>query len=70
MTDAVASYQTSEFKAKYDRQWWKLSVDLDTNAATLTADDGDGNILVTQEIEFTDFPLPEIKIYVEINPQK
>ena len=40
-----------------------------TNTATLTADDGDGNILVTQEIEFTDFPLPEIKIYVEINPR-
>jgi hypothetical protein len=69
LTDAIASYQTSEFKAKYNRQWWKLSVDLDTSVATLTADDGDENILVTQEIEFTDFPLPEIKIYVEINPR-
>jgi hypothetical protein len=67
LTDAIASYQTSEFKQSNDRQFWKLSVDLLTRQATLTCDDGDGNISVTQSIEFTDFPLVEIRIWVEVN---
>lgn len=31
--------------------------------ATLTCDDGNGNVVFTKPIAFTDFPLPEIKIW-------
>jgi hypothetical protein len=34
------------------------------NAARLTADDGNGNILYSKAIEFTDFPLDGIQFYV------
>jgi hypothetical protein len=69
LIDAIASYQTREFKKQNDRQFWKLSVDLTTNQATLTCDDGNGNILVTQSIEHTDFPLAEVRIWVNIDPR-
>ncbi len=68
LIDAIASYQTRKFKAEDDRQFWKLSVDLETHQAQLVCDDGNGNIRVFQDIPFTDFPLPELNIYVEIQP--
>jgi uncharacterized protein DUF6876 len=37
-------------------QAWKLAVRSD-RTATLTCDDGNGNIVFTKEIEYTDFPL-------------
>lgn len=37
--------------------------------ATFTADDGNGNILYTQEIEHTDFPLPEIQLFAIKQPR-
>jgi hypothetical protein len=66
LIDAIASYQTDQFKAVDDRQFWKLRVNAD-HSAKLTCDDGNGNIRITQAIEFTDFPLSELNIYVEIN---
>ena len=39
----------------------KLSVN-DTRAV-LTLDDGNGNVYAVQEIEYTDFPLNQIKLY-------
>ena len=44
-------------------QQWTLKVK--NNSAVLTLDDGDGNVLYTKRIEFTDFPLDEIKLWVE-----
>jgi hypothetical protein len=35
--------------------------------AELTLDDGNGNIYVKQYIQFTDFPLAEIKLYAVFN---
>jgi hypothetical protein len=32
---------------------------------TFTLDDGNGNILYTQTIEYTDFPLDEISLFIE-----
>jgi hypothetical protein len=66
LIDAIASYQNQEFKATDDRQFWKLRVDLDTHSAKLNCDDGNGNVRLTQEIEFTDFPLSQLDTYVEI----
>ena len=33
------------------------------NSATLILDDGNGNVFARQSIEYTDFPLNEIKLY-------
>lgn len=43
-------------------QVWKLMVH-DDLSATLTCDDGNGNIIYTKQIPFTDFPLEEITFY-------
>ncbi|MEM7591373.1 MAG: DUF6876 family protein [Cyanobacteria bacterium P01_A01_bin.83] len=45
-------------------QCWTLKVAED-NSATLTCDDGNKNIVFTQEIAFTDFPLKEISLWLE-----
>jgi hypothetical protein len=69
LTDAIASYQSREFKKQYEFQVWKLTVAED-NTGSLTATDGnDDNAIVTQEIEYTDFPLSEIVIFVTIEPE-
>jgi hypothetical protein len=47
-------------------QVWKLLVHAD-QTATLTCDDGNGNIVYTKQIHFTDFPLKEIKFYFTDN---
>jgi hypothetical protein len=36
-------------------------------SATLKFDDGNGNILTTQKIPYTDFPIKSIKFYIEYN---
>lgn len=59
--DAIASYQQAyrgeDFVvAKFGKsgeEWWKLILD-----------DGNDNVLAQQAIEFSDFPLNEIKLYV------
>jgi hypothetical protein len=33
------------------------------SSATLTSDDGNGKIVYRQELDYTDFPLPEITLY-------
>ena len=43
-------------------QVWKLKV-MDDRTATLACDDGDGNVVFSKPIEFTDFPLDEISFY-------
>lgn len=43
-------------------QVWRLK--LDGKGCMLTADDGNDNVLLTKAIEFTDFPLDELKLYV------
>jgi hypothetical protein len=47
-------------------QFWKLVVRPD-HTATLTCDDGNGKLVYTKEIEYTDFPLDEITLYFTNN---
>jgi len=47
-------------------QVWKLTVRPD-KTATLTCDDGNGNIVLSKEIPFTDFPLETITLYFANN---
>lgn len=46
-------------------QVWKLTVS--DSKGLLTCDDGDGKIVYSKEIPFTDFPLSEIKFYFTDN---
>jgi hypothetical protein len=48
--------------ASEEFQHWKLTVKPD-HTATLMCDDGNDNIVFTKQIEFTDFPLDEMRFY-------
>lgn len=63
LVDLIVSGQVLNKVRKEDFQVWTLKVK--DNKGSITADDGNGNVIYKQEIEYTDFPLPEIKIYVE-----
>ncbi len=47
-------------------QLWTLTVKAD-RTATLVCEDGNGHAVYTKAIEFTDFPLDEIKFYFTDN---
>ena len=62
LIDIVASYQFEKKVKEQEFQVYKLKVHED-KSATLNIEDGNCNIIATQEIEFTDFPLDEIEIW-------
>jgi hypothetical protein len=64
LIDKVATNQLEPRIRAEEFQCWKLVVD-DKQAAVLTADDGNGNVLHTEKIEWTDFPLDQIELWVE-----
>ena len=47
-------------------QLWKLSVKPD-QTATLTCEGGNGNVIFSKPLEYTDFPLDEIRLYFANN---
>ena len=47
-------------------QVWTLKVRAN-HTATLSCEDGNGNVVFTKEIEFTDFPLDEITLWFANN---
>jgi hypothetical protein len=66
LIDEIAIAQRYETRVKAEEfQSWKLVVTNST--ATLSCDDGNGNVVFSKHIEFTDFPLPEIELWVEGN---
>jgi len=69
LLDAIASYQrdrriNTHPEARY-LQFWKLTVD--DGKGTLTCDDGNGNVLITQKFHEINFSLPEIQVWVGCN---
>ncbi len=66
LIDAIASYQHTARRNQRlcEFQIWVLTVK-DTEAELVCYDDLPGKALIRQHIEYTDFPLPEIKLYVE-----
>ncbi|MBR0753550.1 hypothetical protein JQ604_15280 [Bradyrhizobium jicamae] len=64
LIDEIALAQIGEPRVKAEPfQSWKLRVA--DSKATLTCDDGNGNIVFSKAIDFTDFPLDQIDIWVE-----
>jgi hypothetical protein len=64
LLDAIASWQ---FKTKVSRelfQVWTLTVNQKKEALLTCVRDTGAKPLATQRIEYTDFPLPEIKLYL------
>ena len=60
LMDAIGSYLP-----KYRAEGFaEATLKVKKGKATLVIDDGNGKKLATQKIEFTDFPLDEIKFYV------
>lgn len=67
LLDAIAIAQHHEKDVAFEEfQIWRLKVN-DYRTASLTRDDGNGNIVYTQRIAFADFPLDEIKLYFTDN---
>lgn len=65
LIDIVGSlyFHPDKLMEKEDFLGIKLVVNESDNSAVFTADDGNGNILYTQNIPFTDFPLTNIKLF-------
>jgi hypothetical protein len=67
LLDEIALAQRFDKRvAAEEFQLWKLMVK-DDRTANLTCDDGNGNIILSKRIPFTDFPLPEIALYFTNN---
>jgi len=67
LLDIIASYQSKCRKDAdlREMQFWKLTVNAD-DSAVVTCEDGNGKVKITQKMEYTDFPLDEVKIWVEL----
>ena len=66
--DAIASHIDFGESTKFlDMYFSTLTVKDKTG--TLSIEDGNGGVVATQTFEYTDFPLPEIKIWSSYNGQ-
>ena len=61
LLDEVAISQMRPLVHAQPFQVWELKVK--GSKATLRCEDGDGNKVYGKRIEFTDFPLPEVKLF-------
>ncbi len=53
----------SHLPKQYHDYFAVVNLTVKDSAAQLTLDDGNGNIFASQKIEYTDFPLSELKLY-------
>jgi hypothetical protein len=67
LLDEIAIIQPHDkWVAAEEFQVWRLVVRSD-NTAKLTCEDGNGSIVFSKEIEYTDFPLDEISLWFANN---
>ena len=67
LLDEIALSQRYDSKVSaVEFQVWKLTVKPD-RTATLVCEDGNCNVVVSRELEFTDFPLPEVTLWFADN---
>jgi hypothetical protein len=62
LLDIIGSYQTNK-RLDPDFQVWKLVVNQEDNTAVITGSN-DTDLIITQEIPFTNFPLDELKLFL------
>lgn len=68
LTDAVVSYLHEARVRAEEFQVWKLTVDRSSQTALLAMSDGNSQqALVSQRIEYTDFPLDEITLWLVVS---
>ncbi len=70
LIDAIASYQRDKKLTRdpmlHDYQIWQLDVDLAKKQAVLTCKaDTDRDVVIRQQIKFTDFPSSKVRLTVE-----
>jgi hypothetical protein len=65
LVDAIASYHPKAMKLGLSIQFWKLKVNLETKKALLICERDEGDTVIMQRIPYTDFPLSEVRIWVE-----
>ena len=63
LLDIIASVQHLAKVRAEEFQVWTLTLNKTGNGAVVKCDDGNGNVVYTQRIPFTDFPLPSVKLY-------
>jgi len=61
--DLILSHQMSKSIQEIHHQVWKLKKQPD-ETWLMNCEDGNKNLILSQKIEFSDFPLPEISIWV------
>ena len=66
LLDAIVSHQHDPRVRAEPFQVWILKVGED-RSAVLTCEDGDHTCVTSQVISFTDFPLPEITLWLQNN---
>lgn len=65
LTDAIASYVHDPRASAEGFQAWSLVVDPITRRGMLSMTDGNSDqLIITQELDYTDFPLDEIAIWM------
>lgn len=64
LLDAIVSHQLDRRVNREPFQVWTLKVARD-RSAMLCCKDGDGYVVAVQKIVFTDFPLPEIELWLQ-----
>lgn len=62
LIDVIASYQTKKFRDENMFQTWHLSIGPE-NEAVLHCEDGNGNIITSQDIGETDFPIYDFELF-------
>ena len=63
LLDLIVSWQTHQKVRVQEFQVVKLRVDEKNRTAVVTIEDGNDNVIITQKIVYTDFPLDKIDIF-------
>lgn len=67
LVDKIIFLQVNKHIAQEAFQVWKLIVNLQEETAILKCEDGNGNTVYIETIEYTDFPLDHITFYLTDN---
>jgi len=62
--DLIASHFANRRVTAEPFQVWVMHIDLEQRKGEIVADDGNGKLIASQSIPFTEFPLDEITLYV------